>query len=161
MKRITILLLLIVTSHSISLAQSSEKPIERVKVFGGYQFYQGNQGLSMKQMVEIMQPNEAAYMEMKSARSNSILGSVIGFAGGFMVGFPLGSALAGGEPNWALAGVGAALIVVSIPISSSASKKAVKAVDIYNSSLQTSSIWDNKALKLALTGNGVGLTLSF
>ena len=36
------------------------------------------------------------------------------------VGHSIGTAIGGGDPEWALAGVGAGLIAVAIPISSSA-----------------------------------------
>jgi len=60
-----------------------------------------------------------------------------------------------------MAGIGAGLIVVSIPISQSFNKKAKQAVDTYNGGLQTSSFWDKNELKLTMTGNGIGLTLNF
>ena len=60
-----------------------------------------------------------------------------------------------------MAGIGAGLIVVSIPITQSLNKKEKKAVEKYNGGLQTSSFWDKNELKLSLTGNGIGLTLNF
>ena len=56
-----------------------------------------------------------------------------------------------------MAGIGAGLIVVSIPISQSFNKKAKQAVDTYNGGLQTSSFWDKNELKLTMTGNGIEL----
>ncbi|MBK8636390.1 MAG: hypothetical protein IPN72_23720 [Saprospiraceae bacterium] len=46
-------------------------------------------------------------------------GKCLGLQVAFMIGYPLGALIRGGEPNWALAGVGAGLVVVSIPIASS------------------------------------------
>jgi hypothetical protein len=115
----------------------------------------------MNQLVNTMKPNDQAYNQIKSAQSTYTMAMIFSCAGGFMVGWPLGTAIGGGEPNWAMAGIGAGLIVVAIPISQSFNKKAKQAVEIYNGGLQTSSFWDKNELKLSKTGNGIGLTLSF
>ena len=106
-----------------------------------------------------MESNEQAYKQMRSAQTTLTLTSVIGFAGGFMVGWPIGAAIAGGEPNWALAGAG--LIAISIPLSIKFNKQAKQAVDNYNNGLQARSFWDKRELKLAVKGNGLGLMLYF
>lgn len=78
-----------------------------------------------------------------------------------MVGWPLGSALAGAKPEWIMAGIGAGLIAVSIPITRKYNKQAKSAVDEYNGGLETSSIFNKTEVKMALTGNGIGLALRF
>ena len=62
-----------------------------------------------------MKPNEQAYKLIKSAQSTYTWGKCIfSYAGGFMIGYPLGTALGGGEPNWAMANIGAGLKAASI-----------------------------------------------
>lgn len=161
MKRIAIIMTLLTVACSFTYGQTSTDSISMKKVFGGYQFYQGDKRLNMNQLVKAMEPNEKAYKEIKSAQSTYTLSTIVGFAGGFMVGWPIGTAIGGGEPNWTMAGIGAGLIVVSIPITQSFNKKAKQAVETYNGGLQTSSFWDKNELKLSLTGNGIGLTLNF
>lgn len=100
---------------------------------------QGEKLLKVNQLVNTLKPNEQAYKQIKSAQSTYILAMILSYAGGFMVGYPIGTAFGGGEPNWAIAGVGAGLIVVAIPISQKFSKKARLAVDTYNRGLETSS----------------------
>ena len=39
--------------------------------------------------------------------------------GGFLIGWPLGTALAGGDPNWTLAAIGAGCVAIAIPRPSS------------------------------------------
>jgi hypothetical protein len=146
---------------SFTFGQTASDSISMKKVFGGYQFYQGEQRLNVNQLVNTMKPNNQAYQQIKSAQSTYTLATIIGGVGGFMVGWPIGTALGGGEPNWTMAGIGAGLIVVSIPISQSFNKKAKQAGETYNGGLQTSSFWDKNELKLSLTGNGIGLTLNF
>lgn len=161
MRKIAIILTLLVVSKSFTFGQTASDSISMKKVFGGYQFYQGEQRLNVNQLVNTMKPNNQAYQQIKSAQSTYTIATIIGGVGGFMVGWPIGTALGGGEPNWTMAGIGAGLIVVSIPISQSFNKKAKQAVETYNSGLQTSSFWDKNELKLSLTGNGIGLTLNF
>ena len=95
------------------------------------------------------------------SESTYTLATIMGGVGGFMVGWPIGTAIGGGEPNWIMAGIGAGLIVVAIPLSQNYNKKAKQAVDTYNIGLMTSSLWDKSELRLSMTGNGVGLTLRF
>lgn len=161
MRKTAIILTLLAVSMSFTFGQTASDSISMKKVFGGYQFYQGEQRLNMIQLVNTMKPNNQAYQQIKSAQSTYILATIISGVGGFMVGWPIGTALGGGEPNWTMAGIGAGLIVVSIPISQSFNKKAKQAVETYNGGLQTSSFWDKNELKLSLTGNGIGLTLNF
>lgn len=161
MKRILILIFLLTVSLSFAFSQTQTDSISVKKVFGGYQFYQGEKRLNVKQLVNTMKPNEEAYSQMKSAQSSYTTASVISFAGGFMIGWQLGAAIGGGDPNWAMAGIGAGLFVVSIPISQKYNKQAKQAVDTYNLGLQTTSFWDKSELRLSMTGNGLGLTLRF
>lgn len=161
MKKIAITLALLAVSMSFMFGQTASDSITMKKVFGGYQFYQGERLLKMSDLTITMVLNNEAYKQIKSARSAYTMASILSYAGGFLVGWPLGTAIGGGEPNWTLAGIGAGLIVVSIPIAQSFNKKAKQAVDTYNGGLQTSSFWDKNELNLSLTGNGIGLTLNF
>ncbi len=161
MKKIAITVLFLTVAYQFTYGQVSTDSISMKKVFGGYQFYQDDKRLSIGQLVEMMKPNDQAYQQIKSARSNNTLATIIGGVGGFMVGWPLGTAFGGGKPNWALAGIGAGLIVVSIPLAQGFNKKAKQAVNAFNGGLQTSSIWDRSKLEFSMTGNGIGLTLSF
>jgi hypothetical protein len=161
MKRITFIISLLTVTYAFTFGQISADSVSTKKVFGGYQFYQGEKLLNMNQLVKTMEPNEEAYKLIKSAQSTKTLASIISFAGGFMIGWPIGTAIGGGDPNWALAGIGAGLIVISIPISQKFNKQAKQAVDTFNGGLQPSSFWDKSELRLAMTGNGVGLTLRF
>ncbi len=92
--------------------------------------------LTMRQLLDITKTNKEAYNEMRIARSYRVVSSIFGMPGGFLLGWPLGTAAAGGEANWALAGIGAGLIVVGIPLSAASVKHARNAVRIYNAGLK-------------------------
>jgi len=161
MRKIAIILSLIAVNMTSTFGQTTSDSIIMKKVFGGYQFYQREQALSMNQLVNAVSSNEDAYTQIKSVQSISAVAMILSYAGGFMIGWPIGTAIGGGEPNWAMAGIGAGLIAITIPISKNVNKKTRKAVETYNSGLQTSSFWYKNELKVLMTGNGIGLTLKF
>jgi hypothetical protein len=161
MKRISIFIILLIAGFAGVSGQASMDTIVMQKVFGGYQFYQGSKRMNMSNLVKTMKPNEQAFQEIKAARTTYIFGNILAFAGGFMVGWPIGTAIGGGDPNWALAAVGAGLIIITIPIGQKFNKQARTAVNTFNKGVKTSSFWENIDFRFGFTGNGVGLTMSY
>ena len=161
MRKLIIILSLLGISITSTYGQTATDSISMKKVFGGYQFFKGKQALNMNQLAKSLKSNEKAYNQIKSALPTYTLALIIGSVGGAMVGWPLGAAVGGGDPNWTMAGIGAGLIVISIPLSESFNKKAKQAVDTYNGKVETTSIWDKRELKFSVNGNGVRLTMSF
>ncbi len=161
MKRIAIIICLLTVTCAFTYGQTATDSISIKKVAGGYKFYHGEKKLNLNQLVIMLEPNEKAHKQIKSAQSTNTLATILGFAGGFMVGWPLGTAAGGGEPNWAVAGVGAGLIVFSIPMSQKFNKQAKEAVDTYNGGLQTSSFRNKSDLRFSLSEIGLGLTLTY
>jgi hypothetical protein len=98
---------------------------------------------------------------MKRAKSNSDISTVLGFAGGLMLAWPVGTAIAGGDPNWILAGIGAGFLAIGIPLSMSASKTMFQAVQIYNSKLNGTYFEQGLLLRLGVTSSGVRLRVDF
>ncbi len=136
--------------------------IEMEKVFGGYKYTQNGKEMKMGDLVNTMQSNANALGFIKKARTNNTIASILGGAGGALIGFPIGQSLGGGDANWTLAGIGAGLIVVAIPISSSANKKAKQAVELYNSSLNLTSYYQFKPeFQIIANAKGIGLTMNF
>lgn len=143
-----------------SFAQTSDKTISFKNDFFGMKFYQSNQKLGMAEVASIMQTNADAFAHIRSARSNNTWSSVFGAIGGAMLGYPLGTAIGGGDPNWTIAGVGAGLIVVSIPFAVKAKNEAVKAVHAYNEGLAKTSLRKSE-FKLYFSGSGMLLCYRF
>jgi hypothetical protein len=154
-----ILLCLFVLGSAQVFSQSLLAPIEVNKTRSTV-FRQNGKNLSPKQLLLITQPNAAAYEEMKIAKSNFDVGYGLSFAGGLLVGYPLGTMIGGGKPNWALAGVGAGLIGVSIPFSVAYRKRAENAANIYNGGLIQSGV-PNLDFKMGMTGDGLGIKMAF
>jgi hypothetical protein len=113
--------------------------------------------LKPRNMLELMQPCHKAYEEMRVAKRNYDYGSAFAGVGGFLIGWPLGTAFAGGEPQWALAGVGAGLIAISIPFSSGYKRHARNAVANYNAGRCA----ETSQLEFGTTSSGIGLIMRF
>lgn len=159
MKKYTFFLLGLLLNTALIFGQNQPEPIQVKKGFGTAFIHQGK-NLTPRQLLDLTETNAEAYQEMKIAKTNYNIGSVISFAGGFMVGWPLGTALGGGEANWTLAGVGAGLIVASIPFSISYTKHAQKAVDLYNAGLGQSWLGDVN-FGIGFCNHGLGLKMTF
>src|SRR5687767_14455603 len=112
MRKLFFISVLMMICISSGFSQTGDISIKMKKVFGGYQFLQNERKLTMSQLVKIMQPNEQAYKQIKSAQSNKTFADIIGGIGGFLIGWPLGTAIGGGDPNWTMAGIGAGLVVI-------------------------------------------------
>ncbi len=139
-------------------AQDNTK-IEIIKRPLGTIFQQDGKVLAPKQIMKITQSNPEAYEEMRKAKSNYNISQLFATVGGFLIGWPLGTAIGGGEPDWALAGVGASFVLISIPFGSTYTKHASKAVNLYNQKETVPP--DNPNLKLHLAPNGINLSLVF
>lgn len=162
MKQIAFILIFSLGFIGICSSQSARDSVVMQKAFfGGYNFIYHGEMLKIKHVVNLMEPNAAAYKQMKSARANNSVANVLGAAGGFCVGWVLGDLSSGEDPNYALLGAGGGLIVASIPFSISSVKKSREAVATWNSGLSTSSLRPRGELKLGMTGFGLGLTYRF
>jgi len=145
MKLSIILIFTVLTfGASFNVFSQNENTLEMKSNFFGSKFYKGDTLISINQVLYEMSSDEAIYNLMLSAKKDNVFAQLVGAAGGFMIGWPLGTALGGGEPNWTLAGIGAGIIAISIPISSNFKRKAHSAIQKHNSIIMAS---NNKQLK--------------
>jgi len=131
--------------------------ITMYKTFGGVRFQRDSTVLSVRQVMEILKEKPKAFEEFKRSRTNYNIAGVLGFAGGIMIGIPLGTALVGGDPEWAFAAGGAVLILGSIPFNRIFKARALNALDIYNGKEITSRIKP----EFYLTGTGARVVIKF
>ncbi|WP_298554476.1 hypothetical protein [uncultured Algibacter sp.] len=158
MKKATLTLALIITSLTLCHAQK----IDIEKVFGGYKYTHNDELVSIGDLASIMESNTEAFELIKKGRTSRGLSAVLGFAGGALVGWPLGTSIRGGDANWTLAGIGAGLIAVAIPISNGSNKKINQAVELYNASLNSTSQNTFKPeFNIIGNGKGIGLSMNF
>jgi hypothetical protein len=113
--------------------------------------------LTPKQMMILFKDYPDAYNEMKIAKNNFDCATALSYISGFCIGYPLGQFLAGGEPTWAMAGVGVGLIFIEIPLASAYNKHTKSAIKLYNSKITgISSLKYN--FYFGMTSYGVGIT---
>lgn len=139
--------------------QSTSDTIEIRYGFGPV-FVQNNRKLTPKELMEITYSDPEAFNEMIIAKRNADASSVFGGIGGFMVGWPIGTAIGGGEPNWAMAAIGGGLIIISIPFSTGYSKHAKRAVKIYNNDIKQAAT-SKVDFNMGFTCDGIGLRITF
>ena len=155
MKKIALIILV-----SLSLTGYSQK-INIKKSFLGIKYTQNDKPLNMTELVSAMKSNQEAYDLAKKAKSNYGVAQILGGVGGFLIGYPLGTAMGGGKPNWPVAGAGAAIVLVAVPISIGANKKMKKAIHLYNSGLTESSYNFRPRYNFIANAKGFGIAISF
>jgi hypothetical protein len=131
------------------------------KAFGGQQYFLDGKRLTVAQLAETMEGNSEAYSIINNARTANAISMLIGGAGSFMIGYPMGTAAAGGDPNWLLAGIGAGLVAISIPINQKFNKQSRSAIDLYNEGLKKDTGSNGVGLFLGFTETGIGFRLYF
>lgn len=141
---------------------SAQQPgsIEMQKGFWGTTYWKDNNKISNVEFTNLVKQNPAAFTELKKARTNKAFSTLFSSAGGFLVGWPIGTAAGGGDANWAMAGIGAGLVLVAIPFEIAFNKRAKNAVNTYNNGLGKSS-WRKPQVSLGFTQHGMGMKMSF
>ncbi len=161
MKKLSLAMLLLFTGLSSLFCQYFNDTIKTEKVFGGYQYYQYENRLSMNELVDLLEEDYEAHTQLKAARLNYQLSNMLGFVGAIMVGYPLGTAIAGGNAQWVLAGIGAGLVIVSIPVSGLASRQAKTAIETFNRYLKESHGQNPPELFIELKPGSFGIVFHF
>lgn len=131
--------------------------IEIYKTLGGFRFERDSASISPRMVLEAMKDNQFAYLEFKKAKSNLDVASVLGFAGGLLIAVPIGTAIIGGEPEWAYAAGGLGLILASIPFTAAFKQHALTALDNYNASQSARKV----KINFYLAGAGGRLVVRF
>lgn len=128
----TIIAFIILFITSFSAQSQDDNKLYMKSSFWGNKFFKGDTIISVNQVLYEMAPNESVYTLMKSAKTDFVFAQILGATGGIMLGWEVGTAIGGGDPNWAIAGVGGGLIGISIPISINFRKKANAAILEHN-----------------------------
>jgi hypothetical protein len=129
MKRLLSLFLLLALSSAV-VSPVRAQMIGIIKLGAKYEY--GGRIVKQKDVEAILSYNRASAEELQKFKSKSGTAGFFGGLGGFMIGYPLGTAAAGGEANWALAGAGLVLAIPGMMIQSSANKHLENAINIYN-----------------------------
>ena len=134
---ILILLLIPVSAYAQSY-ESGGKLSYKSSFWSGNKFYYDGLKVSADGVERIMRGNTEALELLRQGNRQANGASVVGGIGGILIGWPIGSAIAGGDPVWELAGAGAGISVISAIIYSSANKKIKRSIELYNAGTSTS-----------------------
>jgi hypothetical protein len=130
------------------------QPIQMHKTLGGAHFQRDTVYLSHSQLRDILSVDPQATQEFKLALKNYRVGGILGFSGAILLAVPVITAIAGGDPEWAMAGGGAVLLGVSVPFSRGFKRHSQAAIDGYN---QRQGYEPQTRAKFYFTGNGFSL----
>ena len=154
MKQILPLFFLITSLSAFVQAQSDTIEIE------GKHFYYHGLELTSKELSDVVSTNQDSKREIKKAKNKEITVRAIGYAAGFCIGYPIGTAIGGGDPEWAFLGVGVGLVLVAIPLVVTHSKNNRRAVFLFNQ--QKKKIAQRPvAVNLGFTFTGFKLRIGF
>jgi len=112
-----------------------------------------------RQVSQILFDHPQALKEFTRARRSSTWAGIVGFLGAGLVILPAATAVAGGDPEWAYAAGGAALLAGSIPLSLNYRKKAQHALDLFNERRRGASL--QPRANFYAMGNGFRLVIRF
>jgi len=152
---------------SMFIFQSNAQNLEPIQIING-RFYQNDVKLKIGTVKKTVEPVPAAYQEVKSGASRITWGGILFVFGDLLAVTGAYDLIAGnnqvydskGEALQAL-GFGIALAIPSGLLFRSGSKRLVKGIDIYNSSLSLKSAPKTSSLNIGLSNHGVGLTIRF
>lgn len=141
----------------LASVEALSQPLEMHKTLGGAHFMRDTVYLSHRHVSEILSVDPQASEEFKVAVKNYRIGGVLGFSGAILLAIPLVSAIAGGEPEWLMAGGGGALLLASIPFSRAFKTRSETAITIYNER----HVPQTGRIKPRLYFTGAAMTLKF
>jgi hypothetical protein len=157
--KVSLLISFLMLSSLFLYSQGVSDSIE-IRMSYGVQFRQHGKTLSPRKMLAIMKVDNTAYSEMLIAKSKYDLSLLFGIPGGFLIGWPIGTMVAGGVPNWRLAAVGAALIIISVKCTLSYTRHARIAAGYFNEGLRLEE-GAKTSVNFGLCDHGLGLTVRF
>jgi hypothetical protein len=137
------------------------QPLQMHNTIGGAHFMRDTLYLSHRHVAEILSVDPQASEEFKVALKNYRVGGIFGFSGAILLAIPIVTAISGGEPEWLMAGAGAALSLASIPFSRAFKTRSETAITIFNEKHASGTARRPDNLNPRLYFNGAGLTLKF
>jgi hypothetical protein len=138
MDRLGILPLLLVTACGAGGKFDASSPITVRSAGLGSSYEQRGVSLDQGDMLDKLSERPATRDDVQKARTLQTVAVILGATGGALIGWPIGSAIGGDpDPAWILAGIGAGVVVVSIPFSISSSSSVAKAVKAHNDSFES------------------------
>jgi hypothetical protein len=107
-------------------------PIEKRPGSWGYSYEQRGEVLDGGLMLDALEREPAARSDVQAGRTAFTISRILAGLAGALIGWPVGQAIAGKSADWVLAGAGAGILAVAIPLAIVASADVEDAVDAHN-----------------------------
>jgi hypothetical protein len=168
MKAFAFVFILILSATHFAYTQNNKNEIEIQHAFGGTKYSIDGKQITPKNMMQIMHYDEFAYAQIKSGRAYNTAATILAATGGVLIGLNVGFAIAengnndNNEVKWGMAIAGGVLVLITIPISITGTKRINNAVEIHNANLASQSFHKTKPeFRIGFTGTGLGMILKF
>ena len=154
--------LLLFVTLAISRLPAQDSLQVSTSFWTGTKFQINGERTSKKEFLKTISANNAAHDLASRGSSQQNSSMLLSAIGGGLIGWPIGAALGGSkDPGWILAGIGAGVIALAIPIYNGGSKKIHRAVSIFNEGATGMHGGRGRpGVSLAVRGAGVGLVLT-
>jgi hypothetical protein len=126
----------------------------------GFAYYLNGREISKNELLYILKDDPEAERFIKKSNRNIFPGKVLRYAGAASLGLAVGTYVTGGSPSWAAAGIGAALVFVSLPFTGAVLKREQQAVYVYNGGVRYASK-PKVDMTLGYEQHGATLKISF
>lgn len=140
-------------------AQSPNEVVIQKKGLG-FAYYLDGREISKNELFYVLEGDPAAERIIKKSHRNKFPGKVLRYAGAASLGMAVGTYVTGGPPNWAAAGIGAALVVISLPFTGAVLKREQQAIYAYNGAVRYASK-PKVDMTLGYEQHGATLKISF
>jgi hypothetical protein len=161
MNRILLFLAFHIMFLTSAFGQTLSDSIVLKKIAGRYGVYQNDNKLNKEQFIKTLETNPEAFKQLRSVKSTGTFRAIISGIGVGLIAAPIGLMSAGKNPNLLVAGIGVGMLVGTIPLARKADRKLKSAIKTYNNGLRKPPALDEKEMKISMTGNGVGLIVTF
>lgn len=149
------------SGDSIPTVALVKDTIQITKLASGHKYIYKGETLTMNRLELLLNKNASSAKYYSKATRNTGLLQVMSYLGGALIGYPIGTMLGGGKPIWELAAVGCGILVISVPIVTSANANLLKAVNAFNQESVLTKKDNFFDLKLGLNQSGVALIMHF
>lgn len=140
MKKIILISLCLLLLFLPVMAWAGDESLQKIEIKKtalGNQYYYKDIPLTMTQLDQQLKKVPETEPEIKKAKGFFVSSIVFAGAGGYLIGYQLGTAAAGRDPKWEQAGYGVVSIVLGGYCAKQADKHYEKAVEIYNSYVES------------------------
>lgn len=157
MKNIIILFVALVTTTFCNAQK-----IELERGYKGGRYTIDGKDISFSELSKVLKSNNESRKLLNRSKVIGVLGVVLGGVSGGMIAYYGLESISSHNSNWTGVGLGVGVYVVAFQLATKADKNIRHAVELYNSSLSSTSFNNFKPVfKVVVNGNSLGFSMNF